>query len=127
MRFLRVVSTASIAICAVACAAIWGFDDLKPSGSNLDGGKEGGEGSAGDAGPPCNLDHPDDPGATNPGGGINFLSAVDSFDIGTHRDGGADASRTIAYDLDGVCTCHGTGQESCIRTSGDPLTCDDDR
>jgi hypothetical protein len=126
MRPLRLVSTAALALCVVACAAIWGFEDLKPAGGGGDGGPDGADG--GDSSSSCSLDHPDDPGTTDPGGAINFLTAIDSFDIGTHRagDGGADASRAIAYDLDGVCTCHGAGQESCIRTS-DPQTCDDDR
>jgi hypothetical protein len=131
MRRLRFALMASVVACSAACAAIWGFDDLKPGGP-VDGGGDTqldtGSDSGVDTGPPCKLDHPEDPPGGDPGGGVNFLTAIDSLDIGTYRDGGGPEGgvRNVAYDLDDVCTCHGAGMESCIRPDlKDPLTCDD--
>lgn len=128
-RRFALIGTSLLAGGALSCAAIWGFQDLKPP--SQDGGVDGEAGAvdAGDERFVCNGEHP--PSA--PDGAIttdmgSFVMAIDTIDIGVPRDGGV-LPPTRAYDLDGVCTCAAPDQESCVRPKNkapDP-TCDDDR
>ncbi len=128
-RALRFVSTALVVTGIISCAAIWGFDDLKPGMIGPDGG---GDGDMDGIAPACPLAKP----AIAPGGadvsGIDFLSAARSVDIGVHRADAGSFPFDGFYDLDDTCTYCRSNVDSCRRSKSalaagatDP-TCDSD-
>src|SRR3989442_15410302 len=99
MRWIRLAGVASIGLCA--CAAIWGFDDLKPGGPGPDGGSD----AMMDAGPTCPLAKPPAPPAAGDMAGIDFMSAISFLDVGIPKaDAGSVPAFDKFYDLDDPCT-----------------------